>query len=120
MFSYCFSVKGDREFTYSGDRDKEELIHFVMRLSGPPVQQVTRVDSIELLKTNNPIFFTYVGKQESVLWDTYYAVAEIFQPHGFFYATTEEIAKRHFNIDTHPAVLVYKERNHYYFPRKII
>lgn len=87
-----------------------------MRMSGPPVQQVTRVDSISLLKANNPIFFTYVGRQNGILWDTYYAVAEVFQPHGFFYATSDEIARRYFDIDTHPAVLVYKERGHFYFP----
>lgn len=109
-------LKGDREFAYNGDRAKDELIHFVMRMSGPPVQQVTRIDSFELLKVNNPIFFTYVGKQNGVLWDTFYAVAEVFQPHGFFYATSEDIARRHFDIDTHPSVLVYKERSHYYFP----
>lgn len=87
-------------------------------MSGPPVQQITRVDSIELLKSNNPTFFIFVGKQNGLLWDTFYATAEVYQPHGFFYATTDEIAKRHFAIDTHPAILVYKERSHYYFPRK--
>lgn len=113
------SIKGDHEFVFNGDRTKEELLNFVMRLSGPPVQQVTRIDSIDMLKSNNLIFFTYVGKQDGVLWDTFYSVAEIYQPHGFFYATSEDIAKRYFEIDTHPAVLVYKERNHYYFPCKL-
>lgn len=111
-----FSVRGEHEYIYSGDRIKEELVLFVLRLSGPPVQQVTMVDSIDTLKTNNPIFFTYIGKQEGSLWDNYYAIAEIFQPNGFFYATTEEIAKAHFAIDTHPSVIVYKDKSHYYFP----
>lgn len=109
-------VKGPYDFVYNGDRTKEELIHFVNRLSGPPVQQITRADSIDFLKANNPIFFTYVGKQDGILWDIFYSAAESYQPHGYFYATSVEITKRHFDIDTVPAVLVYKERSHYYFP----
>lgn len=101
---------------FSGDRNKEELMHFVMRMSGPPVQQVTRSDSIEILKTNNPIFFTYVGKQDGILWNTYYAASEVYQPHGYFYATSVEIARKHFQVDTVPTILVYKEKNHYHYP----
>lgn len=41
-----------------------------------------------------------------------------FQPHGFFYATSVDVANRHFTVDTLPAVIVYKEHSHYYFPRK--
>lgn len=89
-----------------------------MRMSGPPVQQVTQVASIDLLKSNNPVFFTYVGSQSGLLWDSFYNVAELFQAHSSFYATTPEIAKQHFEIDTVPAILVYKEKTHTYFPRK--
>lgn len=86
-------------------------------MSNPPVQHVARADSINILKTNNGIFFAFVGKQEGILWDVYHSVAEHFQPHGFFYATSPEIAEKHFVIDTVPAVIVYKEKDHYYFPR---
>lgn len=109
-------IKGPYDYVYTGDRTKEDLLHFVNRMSGPPVQQVTRPDSIDILKANNPIFFTYVGKQDGILWDVFYSAAESYQPHGYFYATSVEIAKRHFGIDTVPAALVYKERSHYYFP----
>lgn len=85
-------------------------------MSNPPVQQVARVESIDMLKTNNGIFFTFVGKQEGVLWDTYHSVAEYFQPYGFFYATSGDIAEKHFDIDTVPSILVYKEKSHFYFP----
>lgn len=89
-------------------------------MSNPPVQQVARVESIDMLKTNHGIFFTFIGKQEGVLWDTYHSVAEYFQPHGFFYATSGDIADKHFDIDTVPSVLVYKEKSHFYFPRMYI
>jgi thioredoxin domain-containing protein 10 len=89
-----------------------------MRMSGSPVQQVTRIDSFEVLKGNNPVFFTYVGKQDGALWETYYSVAETFQAHSYFYATSTEIADRHFEIDITPAILVYKEKVHTYYPRE--
>lgn len=112
-------MRGNNEYTFNGDRTKDELIHFAMRMSGKPVQQVTRAESFEILKTNNPIFFTYIGKQDGTLWDTFYIAAESYQAHGYFYATSQEIAVKHFFIDTTPAVLVYKENSHYYFPCKI-
>ncbi|XP_055687912.1 protein disulfide-isomerase TMX3 [Lutzomyia longipalpis] len=115
-FPTIIFMKDGLEFVYNGERTKEELIHFVMRMSGPPVQLVTRTDSVDMLKASHPIFFSYIGKQEGLLWDTYASVAEVFQPHGFFYATSFEIARDHFDIDTLPAVIVYKERNHFYYP----
>jgi thioredoxin domain-containing protein 10 len=87
-----------------------------MRMSGPPVQQVTRVESFEILKTNNPIFFIYVGKQAGALWDNYYVAAENNQAHGYFYATNVEVASKHFFIDSSPVIIVYKENTHYTFP----
>lgn len=101
---------------FTGDRVKEELLAFAMRMSGPPVQPVTQMDSFNMLKTQNEIFFTYVGQRNGTLWTAYLSIAEIFQPHGFFYSTSREIADRHFQIDTLPVVLVYKENNHYHFP----
>lgn len=103
---------------FTGDRVKEELLAFALRMSGPPVQQVTQIDSFNTLKTQNEVFFTYVGQRNGTLWTAYSSIAEIFQPHGYFYSTTREIADRHFHIDTLPVVFVYKENNHYHFPRK--
>lgn len=88
-----------------------------MRMSGPPVQQVTRSESFEILKANNPVFFVYVGKQSGDLWNNYYSVSEMNQRDGYFYSTNEEIASKHFFIaEPTPATLVYKENTHYVFP----
>lgn len=85
-------------------------------MSGPPVQQVTRVESFEILKANNPIFFIYVGQQTGNLWNTYYTASENNQAHGYFYATGAEVASKHFFIESTPVILVYKENTHYTFP----
>ncbi|RZF39530.1 hypothetical protein LSTR_LSTR001051 [Laodelphax striatellus] len=115
-FPTILFLKGDtHQFTFHGDRTKDEIINFAVRVSGPPVQPVTRPESLERLKDTNPLFFAYVGKYDGELWDTYSEVAEKFQPHGFFYAVPPEIARKHFQIMELPVVLVYKESSIYLF-----
>lgn len=105
-------------FHYNGDRTKEDLLPFATRLSGPPVTLVARPESVGMLMANHEVFFAFVGKQDGVLWDTYHAVAEHYQQHGHFFATSVEVANKHFAVDTSPTIVVYKELNHYFFPRK--
>lgn len=76
-------IKGNMEFTYNGDRGRDELVDYALRMSGPPVQLVTRTESVDMLKGSHTIFFIFVGQQEGVVWDTYYAAAEGYQEHGF-------------------------------------
>lgn len=109
-------IKGNMEFTYNGDRTKEDLVDYALRMSGPPVQLVTRTESVDMLKDAHTLFFMFVGQQEGVVWDTYYGAAENYQEHGFFYATTEDIAQQHFDIEHLPAVLVYKEESQHMYP----
>ncbi|KAL7011114.1 hypothetical protein ACKWTF_014093 [Chironomus riparius] len=109
-------VRGHNEYVFNGERSKDELVHFAMRMSGPPVQQVTRTESFEILKANNPIFFVYIGKQQGALWEFYYIASEANQQFAYFYATNNEIGSKHFMIDSHPVVLVYKENTHYIYP----
>jgi thioredoxin domain-containing protein 10 len=90
-----------------------------MRMSGAPVQQVTRVESFEVLKANNAVFFVYVGIQSGALWEYYYSVAENNQPYAYFYSTSYEVGSKHFEIDEKtPTILVFKENfiSHYPVP----
>ncbi|XP_014257444.1 protein disulfide-isomerase TMX3 [Cimex lectularius] len=115
-FPTIMFLKGDeKEFVFHGERTKEEIVHFALRLNGPPVQQITRHESIDTLKASHKIFFVYVGKFEGSLWETYYDVAERFQPFSFFYATAPEIARKHVTLKEIPTVFVYKENSHYIF-----
>lgn len=115
-FPTIMFLKGDEAtHTYHGDRTKEEIINFAMRVSGPPVQPITRSESLDHLKANNPLFFVYVGEYEGPLWETYYQVAEVFQPHGFFYSVSQEIARKHVRLKEPPEIFVYKEKHHYFF-----
>ncbi|KAI4470271.1 protein disulfide-isomerase tmx3 [Holotrichia oblita] len=109
-------IKGEEEHTFLGDRTKQDIVNFALRMSGPPVQELTRADSLTMIKGQNHLFFMYVGVQDGVLWDAYYSVAIKFQPHGFFYSASTDIAKQHVDLDELPAVFVYKESLHYFYP----
>lgn len=118
VFFLNSSIKGEQEYVYSGDRVRDDLLAFAYRMTGPPVQLVTQIDSFDMLKGQNELFFTYVGPRNGSLWNSFYRVAEHFQPHAYFYATSHELAKPHFQIDTLPVAVVYKEGGHFHFPCK--
>lgn len=111
----CFSIKGEIDHTFNGDRTKDDIVNFALRMAGPPVQELTRVDSLANIKLKNQIFFMYVGQQDGSLWEAYYMVASKMQPHGFFYAASTEIAKQHVDVEELPALFVYKEGLHYFY-----
>lgn len=77
---------------------------------------MTRTESFDVLKTNNPVFFVYIGKQQGALWEFYYMASEANQQFAYFYATNTEVGNRHFIVDSSPVVIVYKENSHYIFP----
>lgn len=67
-YSYVSSLKGSFQHEYTGDRVKEDLINYAMRMSQPAVQRISRGNSIEYLKESHPVFFGFIGKQEGLLW----------------------------------------------------
>ncbi|KAF5303971.1 hypothetical protein FQA39_LY01756 [Lamprigera yunnana] len=107
--------KEEEIFTFNGDRTKNEIINFAVRMSSPPIQDITRHDSLGNIKSTNNVFFLYVGEKQGTLWDAYHHSANKLQPHGYFYATNSEIANQHVTIEDHPAVLVCKESLYYFY-----
>lgn len=61
-------MNGEIQYTFKGDRTKEEIVNFALRVSGPPVKQITRAESLENLKASNQLFFVYVGDHAGLLW----------------------------------------------------
>lgn len=90
-------------------------MNFALRMSGPPVQQITRPESLTNIKNMNQLFFMYVGPQEGPLWEAYFLVASKLQPFGFFYSGSAEIAKHQVDVDELPVIFVYKESMHYFY-----
>lgn len=66
--SLIYSLKGEQEFMYHGDRTRDEIVKFALRLSGPPVQEITRTQSFDTIKRDRDLYFLYVGDRSGVLW----------------------------------------------------
>lgn len=96
------------------------MVNFALRMSAPPVQQITRTDSLANIKGANRLFFMYVGvgNPEGPLWAAFYETAVKMQPYAFFYTASPEIVGQQIDADKTPAVLVYKESLHYFYPGK--
>ncbi|XP_066992265.1 protein disulfide-isomerase TMX3 isoform X2 [Anabrus simplex] len=106
-------LKDDEYFIFKGDRTKEEIINFALRLSGPPVKPIMKADNIGHLMVTNSLWFLYVGPPVGPYWETYNEVAESFQPHAFFYSTTEENAKLHVSpLRRVPGVYLFKDSDY--------
>jgi thioredoxin domain-containing protein 10 len=54
--------------------------------------------------------------QSGNLWNSYFIASENNQAHGYFYATSKDVAGKQFFIDQTPVIVVYKENTHYTFP----
>ncbi|XP_034947121.1 protein disulfide-isomerase TMX3 [Chelonus insularis] len=114
-FPTILFLKGEQQFTYNGDRSREEIVKFALRLSGPPVQEITRTQSFETLKNERDIYFLYVGEQIGPLWEIYHKAAHTFQPHAFFYQSHPVVVDKHAPVENTPVIFVYKENSHYNF-----
>lgn len=63
-----YSLKDDQKYVYEGDRTRDEIVKFALRLSGPPVQEITKTQSFDTIKKERDLYFLYVGDRSGVLW----------------------------------------------------
>lgn len=68
LTSLIHSLKGEQEFVYYGDPTRDEIVKFALRLSGPPVQEITRTQSFDTIKRERDLYFLYVGDRSGILW----------------------------------------------------
>jgi thioredoxin domain-containing protein 10 len=61
-------LNGNQHFVYNGDRTRDEIVKFATRLSGPPVQEITKTTSFGTLKKDKDLYFLYVGEKSGILW----------------------------------------------------
>ncbi|XP_015588051.1 protein disulfide-isomerase TMX3 isoform X1 [Cephus cinctus] len=114
-FPTILFLKGDNEFVYHGDRTRDEIVKFAQRLSGPPVQEITKSQSFDTIKRDRDVYFLYVGEKSGSLWEVYRRAADVFQPHAFFYQSHPHVVGEHAPVQKAPALFVYKENCHYNF-----
>lgn len=64
----CYSIQGDERHAYRGDRTKDEIVGFGLRMSVPPVQHLDSRQDLRDVLSRDRLFFLYVGTQEGSLW----------------------------------------------------
>lgn len=114
-FPTILFLKGDQEFTYHGDRTRDEIVKFALRLSGAPVQEITKTQNFDTIKKEQDLYFLYVGERSGPLWELYHKTANVFQPHAFFYQSHPSVVNKHAPVENTPSLFVYKENLHYNF-----
>ncbi|KAJ0178239.1 hypothetical protein K1T71_006062 [Dendrolimus kikuchii] len=114
-FPTIMFIKGSFQHEYVGDRVKDEMVNYALRMSQPAIQKVSQADSFGYLKDSHSVFFGYVGKQQGPLWEVFAAHAEKYQPHTWFYAMSHDITKNEMKISNENAVFVFKEDEPYFF-----
>ncbi|KAG6444841.1 protein disulfide-isomerase TMX3 [Manduca sexta] len=108
-------IKGTFQHEYKGERAKEDMVHYAMRMSQPAIQRVSHADSLGYLKEAHSVFFGFVGKQHGPLWDMFAIHAEKYQPHTWFYVMSHDIIKNDLKVPNDTAIFVYKEDDAYFF-----
>ncbi|CAH2981357.1 unnamed protein product [Chilo suppressalis] len=108
-------LKGSFQHEYTGDRVKEDMVNYALRMSQPAIQKVSQADSLGYLKETHPVFFGYIGKQQGPLWESFTFNAQKYQPHTWFYTMSHDIIKQEITPPNETAVFVYKEDDIFFF-----
>ena len=63
-----YSIKGDRVFEYEGDRTRDDIVNFALRVMGPAVTQLNTIGDFEEAKKRTELFFMFSGESEGSEW----------------------------------------------------
>lgn len=108
-------IKGSFYHEYAGERQKDEMVNYAMRMSQPAVQSLSQADTLSDLKDSHPVFFGYIGKQQGPLWEIFNLHADKYQPHSWFFAMSHDMIKNDLRSTNETAVFVYKEDEPFFF-----
>ncbi|CAH1102178.1 unnamed protein product [Psylliodes chrysocephalus] len=108
-------ITTDSEHTFTGDRNKDDIIQFVSRVAGPPVRELATAKDFTEIKQSRRVFFAFIGDKSGEFWETYFDVAKRFQPFSHFYVLKEEVAKQLLTVPLVPSLFVYQDNEPSYF-----
>lgn len=115
-FPTVMFVKGDQRHSYKGDRVKEEIVGYAIRMSAPPIQYISSTQHLKDTVKQGDLFFTYVGNREGHMWDVYRELADEYRAFHYFYAIEATCMQEYTELETNPAVMVFKDNLHFFYP----
>ena len=119
-FPTIMFLKGEDTYVYEGDRTREDIVAFAHRLMGPPVKDITSESDFDKAKQRSELFFIYVGRSASKLWDEYYMNAKHFQRDEFMYSASAEFISKYTEVKKEPAVFIYKDNQFFSYEDDMI
>jgi thioredoxin domain-containing protein 10 len=114
-FPTIMFLKGEDTYTYEGDRTRADIVAFAQRVMGPPVRELASPADLDEAKGRSDLFFVYVGRPVSGLWNEYFLNAKHFQRDEFMYSASVEFMSQYVDIQKEPTIYVYKDNNFYAF-----
>ncbi|XP_068222319.1 protein disulfide-isomerase TMX3 isoform X2 [Palaemon carinicauda] len=115
-FPTIMYVKGDERHTYKGERAKEDIVGYTIRMSRSPVQTLASPQHLRDTVAQGDLFFTFVGTREGHLWEVYKEIAEEYRPFHYFYAIESTCMQDYTELEHNPGVMVFKDNSHYFYP----
>jgi len=110
-----FFKETDLQYSYEGDRTREDIVAFAHRLMGPPVNLVASRTDFNRAKDKSEIFFLFSGEESGPVFDAYFQTAIKFQQHEFFYRSEASLAEKFSGVKETQTIRVYKDGTSYKF-----
>ena len=89
------SIRGTEfEDTYEGDREREHIVEYALRMNAPVVTPLADAAAVRELGSKHLLFFVYAGEHEGPLWEAYSQLAERFRAHHYFYSCAPAVFEK--------------------------
>ena len=111
-------MKGESAFQYEGDRTRDDIVNFALRLVGPSVNKIESKEDFEIAKKRSELFFVFAGETEGREWENFEKIATNLQQHEFFYQTEAELAQDFSGQSETQSIRVYKDSSSFKFEGK--
>ena len=111
-------MKGESSYQYEGDRTRDDIVNFALRLIGPSVNKIESKEDFEIAKTRSELFFLFAGETAGREWENFEKIATNLQQHEFFYQTEAQIAQDFSGHKETQSIRVYKDSSSFKFEGK--
>ena len=93
-FPTIMYIDAQRRVEFVGDRNKDEMLEFAKRLSGPPIRQLGSCEDLERVKKQHSVFFIEFSDQPTL---NYSESSEQFHSTDWFYHLNKKCSNFGFN-----------------------
>jgi len=114
-FPTILFLKGESVYQYEGDRTRDDIVNFALRLVGPSVNQIESKEDFEDAKSKAELFFAFAGERAGREWENFEKIATNLQQHERFYQIDAELAQDFSGQRETQSIRVYKDSSSFKF-----